>query len=92
MEDSIVNSVLLNILKHHLKTPYTSLVHSLCIIWKKQGIQSEADPPCAMCSDRTDFDRSLKPIVTPIFCPQRIQENYLRTNLVFSWEKIVIEL
>lgn len=34
------------------------------------SFQGEADRPCAICSDRTVFDRCPKPTASPIFCPQ----------------------
>lgn len=38
------------------------------------SIQGEADRPCAICSDRTVFDRCPKPTASPIFCTQKFDK------------------
>lgn len=43
-------------------------------------LQGEADYLHAVYSDRTESNRILKPTTTPIFCPQRIQEQFLEIH------------
>lgn len=43
---------------------------------KGEPLISEADYPCAMYNDRTEFDKSPEPTATSLFCTQRIREYY----------------
>lgn len=41
-------------------------------------VQGEAEQPCALYSDCTEFDTSSQSTTTPIFRPQRVRDNYFQ--------------
>lgn len=68
--------------KQSIQGKRNTIFDTLCLSTESTQGQVEADRPCTMCGDCTEFDRNSEPTATPTFHLKRIGENnYLNGTL-----------